>query len=242
MICQNLQVYDSVFPGPCSRGILEISASSAPMWNRAACSAACFCNSIRSSSLESLEAPNGSSVLRWLRRSALSRCFCWRVCSFWRLVKLDRPRPGIPVSHCQFLQIAGCRPGISLQVQSSRHNRVSSLFCWLFVLPAGLAGLARVALVVVATAATSAAKTFSTTAAAWSIRLWFCFVDLQCSAAQFRAIQGSDRLVGFCRIGHFHKGKAPRTAGFTVRNDADLLDCAMRLKHAAQLGFRGAVR
>src|SRR5579863_5169608 len=81
--------------------MLEISESS-PIWNRAACSAACLCNSSRSSSFESLDVPKGSSVLRWVRRSALSRCFCWRVCSFWRLVKLDRPLPGIPVSNRHF--------------------------------------------------------------------------------------------------------------------------------------------
>jgi hypothetical protein len=32
----------------------------------------------------------------------LSRCFCWRVCSFWRLVKVDLPR-GIHNSSLVFL-------------------------------------------------------------------------------------------------------------------------------------------
>ena len=66
---------------------------------------ACLCNSSKSSSLESPGVPEGSS-LRWMRRSALSRCFCWRVCSFWRLVKLDRPRPGIPNLQSSILAIA----------------------------------------------------------------------------------------------------------------------------------------
>jgi len=57
------------------------------MWNRAAWASACFRNSSISSTTTS-----GLSSLRWLLRSAFSRCFCCRACSFWRLLNVDRPR------------------------------------------------------------------------------------------------------------------------------------------------------
>ncbi len=93
--------------------------------------------------------PDGSS-LRWMRRSALSRCFCWRVCSFWRLVKLDRPRPGIPNLQSSISAIAAGALHFG-QVQTAAPNPQE----WR-PLPAGFPGLACVALIVVAAAASAA--------------------------------------------------------------------------------------
>lgn len=97
------------------------------------------------------------------------------------------------------------------------------------------------ALVVVATTTASAAKALATPAAARRIGLRFSLVDLQRAATQFLAIQCCDCLVGFGWIFHFNKGEAPRAAGFAVRNYADFLDCAVRLKYTAQFRFGCAV-
>src|SRR5438067_12773040 len=43
---------------------------------------------------------SGFVSLRSVLRRALSRCFCWRACSFWRLLNVDRPL-GILVPHLQ---------------------------------------------------------------------------------------------------------------------------------------------
>src|SRR5262249_37896857 len=69
------------------------SSSFGARLNNAACAAACSCSSAISSRL----LRSAFSCFRWLLRSALSRCLCCRVCSFWRFVKVDRPL-GIPSS------------------------------------------------------------------------------------------------------------------------------------------------
>ena len=65
----------------------DVSTSVAPTLKSAACSAAC----LRSSAISSTLPGTGSSCFLKLRRSALSRCLCCRVCSFWRFVNVDRP-------------------------------------------------------------------------------------------------------------------------------------------------------
>src|ERR1039458_6784894 len=180
-----------------------------------------------------------------MRRSALSRCFCWRVCSFWRLVKLDRPRPGIAISNRFSLierPLSGYKPPLILR-RSRRGWKSRPFKTSREPLPAGFAGLTRVPLVIVAAAAASATEALSTaSAAARRVGLRFRFVDLQGAAAEFGSIQRRYRLVRFRRIGHLDEAEAAGAAGFAVGDNADFLDCAMRLKQAAQLWFGGAVR
>jgi hypothetical protein len=40
----------------------------------------------------------------------------------------------------------------------------------------------------------------------------------------------------------FDKGEAARAAGFAIRNNADALDCSVRLEYAAQFRLGGAMR
>jgi hypothetical protein len=134
--------------------------------------------------------------------------------------------------------------GWHFMIGRARPRLISSQFFRAKVapLPAGFAGLACVTLIVVATSATASAKALSTASAtARRIRLWFRFIDLQGTAGQFSSVQGRDRLVGFRRIGHFHKGETASTASFAIGHNADLFDCAMRFKQSAQLWFGGAV-
>jgi hypothetical protein len=102
-------------------------------------------------------------------------------------------------------------------------------------LPAGFPGLARVALIIVATAAASATEALAapTASAPGSISLWLRFVDLKGAPAEFRSVQCRDRLVGFRRIRHLDKAEAASAASFTVGDDTDAFDCAMRFKQAA---------
>jgi hypothetical protein len=94
------------------------------------------------------------------------------------------------------------------------------------------------ALIIVA-AATATAEALS--AAAGRTSFWFGLVDFQSPPAQLGSIQRGNRLVGCSGIGHLDKGEAAGTARFAIRDNADPLHCAMRLKQAAKLWFRGAV-
>jgi hypothetical protein len=110
-------------------------------------------------------------------------------------------------------------------------------------LPAGFPGLTCMPLVIVAAAAASATKALSTAAsAARRVGLRLCLVDLQGAASEFRSIQSGYCPIGFRCIGHFDEAEAAGASGFAVGDNADFLDCAMRLKQAAQLWFGGAVR
>jgi hypothetical protein len=117
-------------------------------------------------------------------------------------------------------------------------------------LPAWFARLAGVALVVVAsTAATARTSTTAGTSAAAAgpagtaaVGLGTGFIDIQCAAAEFFAVQGCDGFLGFAGIGHFYEGKSARASGVTVGDQADLIDFAMGLKQGPQFRFRGAVR
>jgi hypothetical protein len=118
------------------------------------------------------------------------------------------------------------------------------------LLPPWFARLAGVALVVVAsTAATARTPTASRTptaatrsAGTAAVGLGTRFVDIQCAAAKFLAIQSRDGFLGFAGIGHFYEGKSARASGVTVGDQADLIDFAMGLKQGPQFRFRGAVR
>jgi len=110
--------------------------------------------------------------------------------------------------------------------------------------------LAGVALVVVASTA-AAARTSATAAgtsssaagsAGTAIGFGTGFVDIQCAAAEFFAVQSRDGFFGFGGIGHFYEGKSARASGVTISDQTDLIDFAMRLKQGAQFRFRGAVR
>jgi hypothetical protein len=106
------------------------------------------------------------------------------------------------------------------------------------------------ALVVVAsTAATAgtpatAARTAAAAAGSAGTAIGFGagFVDIQGASAEFFAVQGCDGFLGFAGIGHFYKGKAARAPGVTVRDQADLIDFAVRFKQGTQFRFGGAVR
>src|SRR5579872_728036 len=68
------------------QGILTQDSSPAPILKSAACSAA-----LARSSASSSNCPSGRSCLRRFLRSAFSRCFCMRACSFCRFVDVDLP-------------------------------------------------------------------------------------------------------------------------------------------------------
>jgi len=107
-----------------------------------------------------------------------------------------------------------------------------------------------VALVVVAstaaTAGTSATAAGTAAAAAGSagsaVSLGTRFVDIQCAAAEFFAVQSGNGFLGFAGIGHFYEGKSAGASGVTISDQTDLIDLAMRLKQGAQFRFGGAVR
>lgn len=89
------------------------------------------------------------------------------------------------------------------------------------------------ALIIVATASTATAEALSPLLGA--IGLGLSFVDLQCAAGEFRAVEGCDGLVSFCGIRHFDKCEAAGASGFTIGNDADFFDGAVGLENSAQL-------
>jgi hypothetical protein len=100
-----------------------------------------------------------------------------------------------------------------------------------------------VSLIVVATVAAATAEALPTAAAAArGICFGLGFVDLQCPAAKLFSIQGRDCLIGFAGICHFDEGESAGATGFAIGYDAYALDCAMRLKQAAEFRFGGAVR
>src|SRR6202011_3407331 len=105
---------------------------------------------------------------------------------------------------------------------------------------AWFARLARMAPIVIAVSATASAAT-KTLSAFWTVRLRFSFIDGQGAATQFGPIQRGDSLIGFAGIGHLHKSKTARAAGFAVRYQADFLNCTMRLKNSTQFSFGCAV-
>src|SRR4029077_13785567 len=93
------------------------------------------------------------------------------------------------------------------------------------------------------TTAGTSTTTARTTATRWTaaIRLGTGFVDVQGAAAQFLAIEGGNRLLGFGGVCHFDERKAAGTAGIAIGHDADLLDRPMGFEQRPQLCFSGAV-
>jgi hypothetical protein len=130
------------------------------------------------------------------------------------------------------------------------------------VLPAWLSRLARVTLIVVASTATarrasttptgaSTAPTRSSTPTAAgtataaetsaALGLGTRFIDVQCTATEFLAVEGRNGLLSLGGVGHFYESKPARTPGVTVRNNTDLVDFSVGLKQSPQLGFGCAV-
>jgi hypothetical protein len=104
--------------------------------------------------------------------------------------------------------------------------------CIMTILPARFARLAWVTTVVIAPpSAAPAAKTLS--AAFRTVRFWFRFVNGQRSSTQFRTIEGRDRFIRRVGIGHFYECEPSRPARIPIRNQAHLVDCAVRLEHIA---------
>jgi hypothetical protein len=103
-----------------------------------------------------------------------------------------------------------------------------------------------VALIIVApasAASTAASKPLPTTtrAAPGTVRLGLRFIDLQSASAKLRSVQSSNRLIGFARIGHFHKPESSRASSFAIGYNADFLDRSVRFENRSQLRLGGAV-
>src|SRR5439155_15381157 len=107
-------------------------------------------------------------------------------------------------------------------------------------LPAGFARLPGMAAEIVATT-TAAARALAAWAAA-ALSLGLGFVDVQCTAAQFLAIEGCDCFLGFSGVGHLDESESARTSGITIGDYANLLDSAVGGKQCPQLCFSCTVR
>jgi hypothetical protein len=95
--------------------------------------------------------------------------------------------------------------------------------------------LARVSAIIIPSAA-AATETLSTPSAApGTVGLRLRLIDGQGAASQFGSVQGRDGFVGFAGIRHFDKGKAARTPGFSISDNADFLNVAVRREYRAQL-------
>jgi hypothetical protein len=94
-----------------------------------------------------------------------------------------------------------------------------------------------VATVVIASATT----TSKPTATPGPFCLGLGLVDLQGASAEISSVQRQNGFIGLVGAGHFYKGEAARTTGFTVGHHAYLFDRAVGLEKGAQFGFRGAV-
>jgi hypothetical protein len=104
--------------------------------------------------------------------------------------------------------------------------------------PATAAGTATAA-PTTAAATITAAIAASTTAAATTrpIGLGTSFVDSEIPASQVGAIQSFHCLVRRLIIGHLDEGEASGLSAVAVGNDADPVNWAIRLEHAAYLIF-----
>src|SRR5882762_77087 len=187
--------------------------------------------STRTSRLESRSpgSPAPFSALRWLLRSAFSRCLSCRERSFWRLVKLERPLPDIHTSKGTLVLRTGSGPRDYAASSLALNGNLPARFARLPGVPAII--VAASAITASATAASGTPKAAPARAAAAAAFLFRArLVDLHRTAAQITAIQGRDGLVGCAGIRHFHKREPARTPGITIRYNADSLDCAVRLE------------
>jgi hypothetical protein len=82
-----------------------------------------------------------------------------------------------------------------------------------------------------ATKLLAAAET--TAAAARLVGLRLGFVHSQGAPVELESVHRGDSLLGFTCISHFDETKASRASGFTIGDDADLLNCAVGLKGSA---------
>src|SRR5262249_3941907 len=179
----------------------------------------------RSSAISSTLPSTGFSCLRWFLRSALSFCLCCRVCSFWRLVNVDRPL-GIPIPHFLFAA-RRARPATSPGIFGVRK------------LPARFARLPWMTAIIVSSSTASTTKTLAS--APRTFRLRFGLVDGQRSSAQIGAVESRNRLVGFTGVGHFNEPETTGAARIPIRHEGDLLDRAVCLEGVSQLCFGCAV-
>jgi hypothetical protein len=88
---------------------------------------------------------------------------------------------------------------------------------------------------IIVPASASAASAAKTPAATLSrpVCLGLRFINGQCAAAEFGAIQRSDSFIGFTGIGHFDERETARPAGIPIRHKANLVDRTMWLENIA---------
>src|SRR5882762_6577562 len=186
--------------------------------------------STRTSRLESRSpgSPAPFSALRWLLRSAFSRCLSCRERSFWRLVKLERPLPDIHTSKGTLVLRTWFGPRDYAAVIVGVNGNLPARIARLPGVPAII--VAASAITASATAASGTPKAASARAAAAAFLFRARLVDLHRTAPQITAIQGRDGLVGCAGIRHFHTRERARAPGITIRYNADSLDCAVRLE------------
>lgn len=78
----------------------------------------------------------------------------------------------------------------------------------------------------------------ATTGAPTAVGLGTGFVYVQRTTVNAGAVQSADSAIGFVAVGHFNKGKTTRTAGVTIRDDADAFHGAVFFKPRADGCFR----
>src|SRR5271157_1938400 len=107
---------------------------------------------------------------------------------------------------------------------------------WYELVPTPVAATAAGALAT--TAAPKAATTAAAALAPRTVGLGTRLVYRQIAASHAGAVQGFHRLFGGVVVRHFDKRKSAWLPGITIRDDANLFDRAILLKHAADLVFR----
>jgi hypothetical protein len=99
-----------------------------------------------------------------------------------------------------------------------------------------------VTLIVVAPTTAATEPSAASTAAATRFFFGARFVDFHGAPAEIAAVECGDGFGCRCGIGHFYECESARTSGVAIGDDADALDCAMRLEKSTQFRFSGAVR
>src|SRR4029077_7393552 len=88
------------------------------------------------------------------------------------------------------------------------------------------------------TTAISATASAVASTASGVLSLRTCFIYIERTSTDLRAIQSGNGLVAIFVTGHFHKTESARASGIAVRHDADAVDLPKRLKHLPQFVFR----
>jgi hypothetical protein len=71
----------------------------------------------------------------------------------------------------------------------------------------------------------------------WAVLFWPSFVHGNGSTCKLFAMQGGDRRLTFCVVTHGHKGKAARSAGLSIGDDARLPDCSKLFEDIPKISF-----